>query len=239
MAPMCGGCRVASSRASRAKRARRSWSAVKCDGGRLDRAGGVAGLKRIEQQFGLALDPDRHGRALSVGEQQRLEILKALFRGARMLILDEPTAVLTPAEVDGLFAALRAVAAQGLAIIFISHKLNEVLRAHRPLRGAARTAASLAESRDPAATSAAEMARLMCGHEIVPRRRDAARAGRDACWCSTASRRRRHRRHAAAGASRSRVRGGEIVGIAGVSGNGQRGAGRRHRRHAGAASRQR
>ena len=95
-------------------------------GGRLDRAGGLAGLKRIEQQFGLALDPDRPVAALSVGEQQRLEIIKALFRGVRILILDEPTAVLTPAEVDGLFVALRAMAAEGFGIIFISHKLNEV-----------------------------------------------------------------------------------------------------------------
>src|SRR5262245_29374266 len=140
--------------------------------GRLDRAGGLAGLERIEKQFGLSLDADRPVSSLSVGEQQRLEIIKALFRGARILILDEPTAVLTPVEVDGLFVALRAMAAEGFGIIFISHKLNEVRAlTHRcvVLRHG-RVAGQVA---DPANTSAAEMARLMCGHEITaPLRND-------------------------------------------------------------------
>ena len=76
---------------------------------------------------GLDVPPDRRVSRLSVGEKQRLEILKVLYRGARILVLDEPTAVLTPQEVDGLFVVLRRLVANGLSIIFISHKMNEVL----------------------------------------------------------------------------------------------------------------
>ena len=89
--------------------------------GLCDRAGTRAQLAEIGRDYGLELDPER-----LVGEQQRLEIVKALFRGARILILDEPTSVLTPRESEGLFAALRAMATDEVGIIFISHKLAEV-----------------------------------------------------------------------------------------------------------------
>ena len=95
-----------------------------------DRAGGAH--ERIEQlakSFGLAVDPDAKVGDLSVGERQRVEILKALYRDARILILDEPTAVLTPQESVNLFATLKQLTADGLSIIFISHKLNEVMTA--------------------------------------------------------------------------------------------------------------
>src|SRR5690606_11968819 len=84
-------------------------------------------LIELGQRFGLGVDPDARVANLSVGEKQRVEILKALYRGARILILDEPTAVLTPQEVDGLFTTLRGFVAEGLAVIFISHKLDEVM----------------------------------------------------------------------------------------------------------------
>ena len=187
--------------------------------GRLDRAGGLAGLKRIEQQFGLALDPDRPVSALSVGEQQRLEIVKALFRGVRILILDEPTAVLTPAEIDGLFVALRAMAAQGFGIIFISHKLNEVRAlTHRCV--VLRHGRVAGHVENPGSTSAAEMARLMCGHEIVPPVRPASTKGDVVLSLDGVS----TSGHAGTPLRRASlaVRGGEIVGIAGVSGNGQK-----------------
>ncbi len=187
--------------------------------GRLDRAGGIGGLTRIEREFGLALDPDRPVSSLSVGEQQRLEIVKALFRGARILILDEPTAVLTPAEVDGLFAALRAMAAQGFGIIFISHKLNEVRAlTHRCV--VLRHGHLAGEVADPKASSAAEMARLMCGHEITSPLRPKTEKGDVVLMLdgvSTAG----HGGMPLRGASLS-VRSHEIVGIAGVSGNGQK-----------------
>ena len=85
-------------------------------------------LLRTAQRFGLAVQPDTLVAGLTVGERQRVEILKALVRGARILILDEPTAVLTPQESEGLFDTLGQMVAQGLSIIFISHKLGEVLR---------------------------------------------------------------------------------------------------------------
>ena len=88
-------------------------------------------LLAVSQQFGLPVSPDAKVGSLSVGERQRVEILKALYRGARILILDEPTAVLTPQESEALFDTLAQMVAQGLSIIFISHKLGEEIgRAH-------------------------------------------------------------------------------------------------------------
>ena len=135
-------------------------------GGRLARADGLLRLEQIASRFGLRLDADAPVSALSVGEQQRLEIIKALYRGARVLILDEPTAVLPPPEIEGLFRALRAMAGEGLGIIFISHKLNEV-------RALTHRCVILRQGRvsgvvgDPANTSARNMAQMMCGQEII------------------------------------------------------------------------
>src|SRR3954464_8108263 len=87
-----------------------------------------ARLLEVAQRFGLPVRPEARVGDLTVGERQRVEILKALYRGARILILDEPTAVLTPQESESLFATLGQMVASGLSIIFISHKLGEVLR---------------------------------------------------------------------------------------------------------------
>ena len=95
--------------------------------GRLNFSGARKRLMEIRLQFGLKLDPDARVSELTIGEQQRLEIIKALFRDAKILILDEPTAVLTPKEAEGLFDALRALAAGGMGIIFIRHKLHDVM----------------------------------------------------------------------------------------------------------------
>src|SRR5215813_15035425 len=92
----------------------------------LDRADALGRLAEIGQRFRLTLDPDVLVGDLTIGEQQRLEIVKALFRGARILILDEPTAALTPAETEGLFDAVRSMADQGMGVVLISHKLHEV-----------------------------------------------------------------------------------------------------------------
>ena len=187
--------------------------------GRLDRAGGLAGLAGIERQFGLSLDADRPVSSLSVGEQQRLEIIKALFRGVRILILDDPPAVLTPAEVDGLFVALRAMVARGFGIIFISHKLNEVRAlTHRSV--VLRHGRVAGQVDDPAKTTSSEMARLMCGHEIVPPQRPVSVKGEivlELAGVSTGSDDGMPLRKL-----NLAVRGGEILGIAGVSGNGQK-----------------
>ena len=95
---------------------------------RQDRAAARAKLARLADDFGLAVAPDLLVGELSVGERQRVEILKALYRDAHILILDEPTAVLTPQESDALFATLKRLTAKGLSIIFISHKLHEILK---------------------------------------------------------------------------------------------------------------
>ena len=87
----------------------------------------AARVKELSDRYGLAVDPSARIWQLSVGEQQRVEILKVLYRGAKVLILDEPTAVLTPAEARSLFATLRAMADEGRSVIFISHKLGEVM----------------------------------------------------------------------------------------------------------------
>ena len=97
------------------------------DGFILDERGAEQRVRDISQQFGLAVDPTALVSSITVGQQQRVEILKALYRGAEILILDEPTAVLTPQEATELFAIVKSLQADGKSIIFISHKLNEVL----------------------------------------------------------------------------------------------------------------
>ncbi len=187
--------------------------------GQLDIAGAKAKLKNIERDFGLKLNPDTLVASLAVGEQQRLEIIKALFRDARLLILDEPTAVLAPPDVDGLFAALRAIAAKGLGIIFISHKLNEV-RALTTRCVVLRHGRLAGEVPKPAAASARQIAELMCGHEIVPPSRPPANPGKPVLQLENIS----TSAHAGAGLKNVtlEVHAGEILGIAGVSGNGQK-----------------
>ena len=83
-------------------------------------------VRELSERFGLAVRPHARIESISVGMQQRVEILKALYREARILVLDEPTAVLTPQEVESLFATVRAIAAEGRSVVFISHKLHEV-----------------------------------------------------------------------------------------------------------------
>lgn len=93
----------------------------------LDRKGAAQKIRALSDQYGLRVDPDAYVRDISVGHQQRVEIIKALYRGADILILDEPTAVLTPQEADDLFVVIRSLRQQGKSVIFISHKLREVL----------------------------------------------------------------------------------------------------------------
>lgn len=93
----------------------------------LDYKGAAARVRELSSQFGLAVDPDAKVEDIGVGTQQRVEILRALFRGAKVLVLDEPTAVLTAQEAQDLFRVLRTLTEQGTSVVFISHKLNEVL----------------------------------------------------------------------------------------------------------------
>ena len=185
---------------------------------RSDRRAARAKLVATAQRFGLRVDPAARVGALSVGERQRVEILKALYRDARILILDEPTSVLTPQETEALFATLSRLVAEGLSIIFISHKLREVLRVSQ--RIAVLRAGRLVATFDAADASADRLAEAMVGRSVrapVPREH---RRGDVACAIANM-----HVAAAERGAALEAVsltlRGGEIVGIAGVSGNGQ------------------
>ena len=176
----------------------------------------------LGSRYGLEVHPRRRIWQLSVGEQQRVEILKALYRDARILIMDEPTAVLTPQEAVALFSTLRAMAEEGKTVIFISHKLHEVLSvADRVtiLRGG-RTIATVDAGQAPARSLAA----LMVGREIdvappreEPRQLPDVRA-LEVDGLTVAGDR---GETAVKGVSFS-IREGEIVGVAGVAGNGQR-----------------
>jgi simple sugar transport system ATP-binding protein len=179
-------------------------------------------VARLGERYGLAVDPRARVWQLAVGEQQRVEILKALYREARILILDEPTAVLTPQESDALFATLRTMAAEGRSVIFISHKLNEVRAvADRVtvLRGG-RTVATLST----ADASPRELAALMVGREVelTARIERAAPHGEESALRLAQLFVGGDRGEEAVHGISLDVRHGEIVGVAGVAGNGQR-----------------
>ncbi len=187
--------------------------------GGLDRGAARRRIAEISRAYGLALDPDRRVEDLGVGERQRVEIAKVLYRGARVLILDEPTAVLVPQEVDALFASLRDLRAKGLTVVFISHKLDEVLRVADAVtvlrRG--RSVASV----DPGQTTARELARLMVGGELPsPKRTEHAAPTADVLTVAGLTVRGAAGRSILADVSLT-VGKGEIVGVAGVEGNGQ------------------
>ena len=133
-----------------------------------------AKLLAVSQQFGLPVSPDVKVGSLSVGERQRVEILKALYRGARILILDEPTAVLTPQESEALFDTLAQMVAQGLSIIFISHKLGEVLRVSH--RVAVLRQGKLVAEAPAQGTKQGQLAQWMVGHAIEAAERQLGRS---------------------------------------------------------------
>lgn len=172
-----------------------------------------ATLLDAAQRFGLQVDPDASVGTLSVGERQRVEILKALVRGAKILILDEPTAVLTPQESESLFATLAQLVAEGLSIVFISHKLDEVLRVSdriAVLRGGRRVAEF-----DARAADKRQLAAAMVGREVAPARRRGSVRGAVCCELRGAT-----VRGVLEGIDLA-LHAGEVVAVAGVAGNGQ------------------
>jgi simple sugar transport system ATP-binding protein len=182
------------------------------------RSAARAKLLETAGRFGLGVNPDALIAALSVGERQRVEILKALVRGARILILDEPTAVLTPSESESLFGTLRQLIEQGLSVIFISHKLDEVLRVSQRiaiLRGGKLVAVLPASG-----ANKAQLARTMVGRQVQMPQRQPREPGATVCRLRQAT-------VVAPGgrklldAVNLDLRAGEIVAIAGVAGNGQ------------------
>jgi len=176
-----------------------------------------ARLLEVSRRFGLPVVPEARVGDLSVGERQRVEILKALYRGARILILDEPTAVLTPQESEALFATLGQMVAEGLSIIFISHKLGEVLRVSH--RVAVLRQGRLVAEAPAQGTTQAQLAQWMVGHAVErAERRPARHVGDAVCTLDDV--------HTAGGRDALHgvhllLRAGEITAIAGVSGNGQ------------------
>ncbi|HMG51676.1 MAG TPA: ATP-binding cassette domain-containing protein, partial [Inquilinus sp.] len=182
------------------------------------RAAARAKLAALIESSGLAVPLDAAVASLSVGERQRVEILKALYRDARILILDEPTAVLTPQEAEGLFATLRRLAAQGLAIVFISHKLAEVLAISRRVvvLRAGRVVAEIAT----AGVDRAALAEAMVGRAVPETRKRPAAPGAPVLALDGVTLRGSHGRKLLDGVSLE-LRSGEVIGIAGVSGNGQ------------------
>jgi len=185
---------------------------------RLDRDKVRRRIAALAADFGLAVAIDAPVHTLSVGERQRVEILKALYRDARVLILDEPTAVLTPIETDALFLSLRKFVASGLSVIFISHKLNEVMAISQ--RVLVLRSGRVAGERATAETTRQDLAELMVGREVTPPTVEPANLGETVLELA----------YVDAELPESRVKldnvwlrllAGEIVGIAGVSGNGQ------------------
>jgi general nucleoside transport system ATP-binding protein len=173
-------------------------------------------IQHLAREFGLEVNPDAIVSALSVGERQRVEILKALYREAKILVLDEPTAVLTPQESSALFETLKRFVGKGLSIIFISHKLGEILAACNRvsvLRGG-----KLVAERSVAGATRAELAELMIGRNIPQAKADAQEAGDVVLALDKVFA--RHMSQSISGITLD-IRSGEIFGIAGVSGNGQ------------------
>ncbi len=178
-----------------------------------------AALKDLGERYGLTVDPDAVVGELTVGLQQRVEIIKALYRGADILILDEPTAVLTPAEADQLFELTKALKAQGKTVILITHKLREIMHATDKVSVMRR--GEMITTLETAKTSPAEIAEAMVGRRVLLTvEKGPAKPGRvlldvkdltvtDGLGVTRLDR------------ATFQIRAGEVVGIAAVSGNGQ------------------
>ncbi|MBN1249257.1 MAG: ABC transporter ATP-binding protein [Anaerolineae bacterium] len=187
--------------------------------GFLDRTSAANRIREISDRYGLQVDPNALIEDLPVGIQQRVEIIKLLYRNADILILDEPTAVLTPQEVEGLFEVIRSLVEQGKSVIFISHKLKEVLEISDSIvvlrRGKVVGTTTSAESDDR------DLAAMMVGRDVIlsvpkePREPEAPILKVEDLYV-----RGEQAKMALRGVS-FEVRGGEILGVAGVQGNGQ------------------
>ncbi len=179
-------------------------------------------IRDLGERYGLQVDPDALISDLGVGDKQRVEILKVLYRGAKILILDEPTAVLVPQEVDALFASLRELTTEGATIVFISHKLDEVLK-HADAITVIRQGKTVGEIPDPSSVTSRELAEMMVGSELpTPETRESTVTDIPVLQLSnlTVGPNEEGGRDPVHDLSFT-VHRGEIVGIAGVEGNGQ------------------
>jgi simple sugar transport system ATP-binding protein len=185
----------------------------------LDLKKAAAEIRKVSDEFKLSVDPNATIESLSVGQQQRVELLKALYRHAQLLILDEPTAVLTPQEVEEFFAILRRMREQGKTIIIITHKLSEVLAISDDVT--VMRDGKVVGNVKTSQTNAAELARLMVGREVLLRvEKPDAKPGAPILAIKNLSITGRDGTKRLNDVS-FEVRAGEIVGIAGVEGNGQ------------------
>ncbi len=185
----------------------------------LDRKAARSRIEELGQRYGLRVDPDALIVDLGVGERQRVEILKVLYRGAKIIILDEPTAVLVPQEVEELFTSLRELVASGSTVIFISHKLDEVLSVADAIT-VIRSGRTVAEVGDPSLVTAQDLAEMMVGSELPSPATTTSTVRDDEVLVLQDVTLRQNGRTILDSIS-LRVRSGEIVGIAGVEGNGQ------------------
>ena len=177
-------------------------------------------VRRLSSQYGLTVEPDARVSDLSVGAQQRVELIKALYRDADILILDEPTAVLTPGEVDEFFGVIRSLVAEGKSIVFITHKLREVLAVAD--RVTVMRGGRVVGEADPATVTTQELASMMVGRDVsfeVPK--GPAEPG-DVVLSVHGLVAADDRGVVTVRGVDLQVRAGEILGIAGVEGNGQR-----------------
>lgn len=179
----------------------------------------VKQISELSARYGLAVDPEAVTGSLGVGERQRVEILKVLYRGASIIILDEPTAVLVPQEVDELFVSLRELVAGGVTVIFISHKLDEVLKVADAIT-VIRAGKTVGEVTDASNVTAADLATMMIGSILPNPGTERGVIAEEVLLEVEQVNLVRDNRSLLADISFS-VHSGEIVGIAGVEGNGQ------------------
>ena len=177
-------------------------------------------IRDLQDQFGLRVDPTMKIWQLSVGEQQRVEILKTLYRGANVLIMDEPTAVLAPQEIDELMNTMRSMTEQGKSIIFISHKLNEVTAVADRLT-VLRKGVATAEGMDIEGLTGEKLAELMVGRKVIFRVEKKEQEPGDVVLDLREISAQNNKGVRALNKLSLKVHQGEILGIAGVAGNGQ------------------
>lgn len=188
-------------------------------GGKLDMDKAIHDVEELSKQYGLVVDPHARIETISVGMQQRVEILKALYRGAEVLILDEPTAVLTPQEVDELAVIMRSLVRQGKSIIFITHKLREVIAISDRVTVLRR--GKCVGTGETENTTQEELAQMMVGRKVVLSvDKEPVKTGDTVLSVQNLHARGSRNLPALKGVSFD-VKAGEIVGIAGIEGNGQ------------------
>ena len=176
-------------------------------------------IQALAEKYGLNVQLDKDITDISVGEQQRVEILKALYRGADLLVLDEPTAALTDIEVENLFQVIDKLTGEGKAVVFISHKMREVMRISD--RVTILRAGETVKTLDRAETTAGELANLMIGRELVPSQYEKVEEPGEAVIQLRDVDYQKQSKHNGLNNVSLTVGRGEIVGIAGVDGNGQ------------------